>query len=45
LAGHWTGFDNVRLEGEFIPEPSSLLLILIGSLGIGLLRRRRRGRG
>jgi len=35
----WTGFDNVQVTGEVVPEPTSLALLGLGGL---LIARRRR---
>ncbi len=34
-------YDNIQVTGSVIPEPSSLLLLLVGGLGFACLRRKR----
>ncbi|MFM1561937.1 MAG: PEP-CTERM sorting domain-containing protein, partial [Roseibacillus sp.] len=42
--GNWMGHDYVALNADPIPEPSSPLLVLLGSvLTLSFLRRRNRG--
>jgi hypothetical protein len=35
----WLGIDNIILTS--VPEPGTLLLLAVGLLGVGLVRRRR----
>src|SRR5262249_40621253 len=43
-SGDFVAFDWFEVTGETVPEPSSMLLVGLGALGIGVVRRSTRQR-